>query len=150
MSIEGVVIRPLSVFPDERGAIMHGVRSDNLLNSFGEVYFSKIYPEAVKGWHVHETLILNYICVYGQVKLVLHDLREDSASYQQTQEIFMGMDNYCMVHIPAGIANGTKGIWSPYSLVCNVASEAHDPKLKYRRIHPDEGLIPYDWDRRIF
>jgi len=41
--IEGVKIVPLKIFPDERGAIMHGVRSDNILNPFGEVYFSKIY-----------------------------------------------------------------------------------------------------------
>lgn len=150
MNIDGVVIRPLSVIPDERGAIMHGVRADNLLNSFGEVYFSKIYQDAIKAWHVHESLILNYICVFGQVKLVLHDLRDTSPTQGQTQEIFMGMDNYCLVHIPPGIANGTKGIWGPYSLVCNVASEAHNPAIKYRRIHPDEGVIPYDWSRRIF
>lgn len=147
--IDGVKIVPLKIFPDERGAIMHGVRADNILNSFGEVYFSKIYQDAIKGWHVHETLILNYICVFGQVKLVLHDLREDSSTKGETQEIFMGMDNYCMVHIPPGIANGTKSLWAPYSIVCNVASESHDPNLKYRRIHPDEGLIKYDWERKV-
>lgn len=148
--IHGVQVVPLKIFPDERGAIMHGVRSDNILNPFGEVYFSKIYQNAIKGWHVHESLILNYICVFGQVKLVLHDLREDSPTKGETQEIFMGMDNYCMVHIPPGIANGTKGISPPHSIVCNVASQAHDPTLKYRRIHPDENLIPYDWERKVF
>lgn len=148
--IDGVKIVPLKIFPDERGAIMHGVRADNILNPFGEVYFSKIFQEAIKGWHVHETLILNYICVFGQVKLVLHDLRENSPTKGETQEIFMGMDNYCMVHIPAGIANGTKGLYGPYSIVCNVASEPHNPHLKYRRIHPEEGLIAYEWTRRIF
>jgi dTDP-4-dehydrorhamnose 3,5-epimerase len=148
--IEGVKIVPLKIIPDERGAIMHGVRSDNILNEFGEVYFSKIYDGAIKGWHVHETLILNYICVYGQVKLVLYDMRENSPTKGELQEIFMGVDNYCLVHIPPGIANGTKGLWSPYSIVANVASEPHDPNMKYRRIHPDEGIIQYDWDRRIF
>ncbi len=148
--IGGVKIIPLKIFPDERGAIMHGVRNDNILNSFGEVYFSKIYHEAIKGWHVHETLILNYICVFGQVKLVLHDLREKSPTKGETQEIFMGMDNYCLVHIPPGIANGTKSLWAPFSIVANVASEPHDPTKKYKRIHPDDGLIKYDWQRKIF
>lgn len=148
--IDGVKIIPLKVIPDERGAIMHGVRSDNILNSFGEIYFSKVYHEAIKGWHVHETLILNYICVYGQVKLVLYDMREKSLTKGETQEIFMGMDNYCLVHIPPGIANGTKGLWAPYSIICNVASEPHDPQNKYRRIHPDEGIIKYNWERKIF
>ena len=148
--IEGVEIIQLRVIPDERGAIMHGVRSDNILNPFGEVYFSKIYYGAIKGWHVHDELILNYICVYGQVKLVLHDLRQKSATKGQTQEIFMGMDNYSLVHIPQGIANGTKGLWEPYSIVCNVASQPHDPDKKYRRIRPDEGVIDYDWERKVF
>ena len=148
--IEGVKIVPLKIIPDERGAIMHGVRCDNILNEFGEVYFSKIYDGAIKGWHIHETLILNYICVFGQVKLVLYDMRENSPTKGELQEIFIGMDNYCLVHIPPGIANGTKSLWSPYSIVANVASEPHNPNMKYRRIHPDEEIIPYDWNRRIF
>lgn len=148
--IDGVKLVPLKVFPDERGAIMRGVRSDDILNPFGEVYFSKIHEGAIKGWHVHETLQLNYICVHGQVKAVLHDLREKSPTKGETQEFFIGQDNYCLLHIPPGVANGTKGLWAPFSIVCNVASEPHDPSLKYRRIHPKEGVIPYDWERKIF
>jgi dTDP-4-dehydrorhamnose 3,5-epimerase len=148
--IEGVKFIPKKIIPDERGNIMHGVRSDNILNDFGEVYFSKIYEGAVKAWHVHETLILNYMCIYGQVKIVLHDLREDSPSHGVTQEFFVGMDNHSLLHIPPGIANGTKSIWGPYSIVCNVASEPHNPDVKYRRIHPDEGIIDYNWDRPVF
>jgi dTDP-4-dehydrorhamnose 3,5-epimerase len=148
--IDGVKIQALKIIPDERGAIMHGVRSDNILNPFGEVYFSKVFYEAIKGWHVHETLILNYICVYGQVKLVLYDMRENSPTKGEIQEIFMGMDNYCLVHIPPGIANGTKGLWEPYSIVCNVASEPHNPNIQYRRIRPDEGIIKYDWNRKVY
>lgn len=146
--IKGVKIMLLKKIPDERGAIMHGVRSDNILNDFGEVYFSKIYQGAIKGWHVHQTLILNYICIYGMVKLVLYDMRKDSPTYKQLQEIFVGEDNYCLVHIPPGIANGTKGLWSPYSIVCNVASEPHNPDVRYLRIDPHSKEIDYDWGRK--
>ncbi len=54
-NIEGVIIRPLRKIPDVRGTIMHGVRNDNLLNEFGEVYFKKIYKNIINGWHVHNT-----------------------------------------------------------------------------------------------
>ena len=148
--IDGVKIVPLKTFPDERGAIMRGVRNDDILNEFGEVYFSKIYEGAIKGWHVHDTLQINYICVFGQVKIVMHDMRPKSKTQGETQEVFMGQDNYCLLHIPPGIANGTKSLWAPYAIVCNVASEPHDPKQKYRRIHPDEGVIPYDWARKVY
>ena len=149
--IEGVKILPLRTIPDERGAIYHGVRKEQLLNDFGEVYFSKIYPGAIKGWHVHETLELNYICVHGMIKLVLHDLRKKSKTYGVTQEFFMGDDNHILVHIPAGVANGSKGFGAtPFSLVANVASHAHDPSLKYKRIDPHGGEIDYNWDRKDF
>ena len=148
--IDGVQIIPLKKIPDERGTIMHGVRCDNLLNDFGEVYFKKLYQGVVNGWHVHETLILNYICIHGMIKLVLYDMREKSPTYGEIQEIFFGEDNYCLVHIPPGIANGTKGMSMPFSIFTNVASEPHDPAKKYLRIDPHSGEIPYDWTRRDY
>jgi len=148
--IEGVKILPLKRIPDERGTILHGVRRDNMLNPFGEVYFKKLYLGVVNGWHVHETLILNYICVLGMIKLVLYDMREDSPTRGEIQEIFYGDDNYCLVHIPPGIANGSKGMTDPFALMVNVASEPHDPAIKYLRIDPHTGEIPYDWARRDY
>jgi len=148
--IEGVVIRPLKKIPDERGTIMHGVRKDNLLNEFGEIYFKKLYFGVVNGWHVHEKLFLNYICILGMIKLVLYDMRPDSSTNGILEEIFIGEDNYCLVHIPPGIANGSKGMTSPYSIMTNICSLPHDPALKYKRIDPHCGEIPYNWVRKNF
>ena len=148
--ISGVSIVPLKRIPDERGTIMHGVRSDAMLNPFGEVYFKKLYFEVVNGWHVHETLMLNYICISGMIKLALYDMRRDSPTHNALQEIFIGDDNYCLVHIPPGVANGSKGMTAPFSILCNVASEPHNPNIKYKRIDPHSGEIPYDWARKDF
>src|SRR3989344_3155843 len=146
--IFGVKIIQLMRIPDERGTIMHGVRADTMLNKFCEAYFKKLYAGVVNGWHLHETLILNYICISGMIKLALYDMREKSPTYKNLQEIFIGDDNYCLVHIPPGIANGSKGLYSPFSILCNVASEPHNPKIKYRRIEPHSNIIPYDWGRK--
>ena len=148
--IEGVVVEPRRRIPDERGTILHGVRAEQLRNPFGEVYFKKLYFGVVNGWHVHDRLFLNYLCVHGMIKLVLHDLRETSPTRGLTQELFVGDDNYCMVHIPPGIANGAKGMTDPFAILCNVASHPHDPALQYRRIDPHGGEIAYDWRRRDF
>lgn len=148
--IDEVVIRPLRRIPDERGTIMHGVRSDNALSPIGEVYFKKLYFGVVNGWHIHETLELNYICIMGMIKLVLYDIRKGSKTQGVLQEIFYGEDSYCLVHVPPGVANGSKGMGHPYSIMVNVASQPHDPLLKYRRIDPHAGEIPYDWARRDF
>lgn len=148
--IDGVKIVGLKKIPDERGTIMHGVRRDTMLSEFGEVYFKKLYYGVVNGWHVHERLTLNYICLVGMIKLVLCDMRPNSPTQGRIHEIFFGDDNYCLVHIPAGIANGTKGMSEPFALMTNVASEPHDPSIKYRRIDPHSGEIPYDWARHDF
>jgi len=148
--IAGVKLKQLKKIPDERGAILHGSKTKELLNDLGEVYFSRIYQGVIKGWHVHKTLQLNYICVQGMIKLVLYDLRSESPTHKITQEFFIGEDNYCLVHIPPGIANASRGLTAPYALVCNLASEPHDPAKKYLRIDPHSREIPYDWDRRDF
>ena len=148
--IEGVKIIPLRKIPDVRGTIMHGVRADNILNNFGEIYFKKLYKGIINGWHVHETLFLNYICVSGMIKLVLYDLRGNSPTHKQFQEIYFGDDNYCLVHIPPGIANASEGLGHPFSIMCNIASEPHNPNIKYKRINPLSGEIPYDWGKKNF
>ena len=148
--IEGVIIRPLGRIPDVRGTIMHGVRSDNILNDFGEVYFKKLYRDIINGWHVHETLFLNYICIYGMMKVVLFDDRKDSSTSGVIQEVFMGDDNYVLIHIPPGIANASTVIRGDLAIICNVASEPHQPNIKYRRIDPHSDEIPYDWGKRDY
>ena len=149
-SIEGVVVTPLKRIPDERGTIMHGIRTDEMTRPFGEVYFKKLYAGVINGWHAHERLILNYVCVQGMIKLVLYDLREGSPTHRQLQEIYFGDDNYCRVQIPPGVANASKGLSAPHAILCNIASEPHDPAIRYRRIDPHSGEIPYDWKRKDF
>ena len=144
--IDGVVITPLRQIPDERGKIMHMLRStDPIFQSFGEIYFSFVYPGVIKGWHDHKRMILNYAVPLGKIKLVLFDDREGSASHRQIQEIFLGPDNYCLVTIPPGIWNGFKGIGAGISIVANCASIPHDPDEIIRK-DPFDPSIPYSWE----
>lgn len=145
--IDGVIIRNLKKIPDTRGTIMHGVRNDNILNDFGEVYFKKLYKDIINGWHIHEKLVLNFICVYGMIKVVMCDVREQSASKGVIQEVFIGDDNYVLLHIPPGIANASTVIGTDFAIMCNVASEAHDEKIVYKRIDPLSDEIEYDWNK---
>jgi len=149
-NIEGIIINKLKKIPDERGTIMHGVRSDNILNDFGEVYFKKLYRGIINGWHIHDSLYLNYICLMGMMKIVLYDVREDSPTKGNIQEVFIGDDNYCLIHIPPGIANASTVISGDYSLFCNIASEPHNPDIKYRRVDPFSNEIPYQWDKKNY
>ena len=105
--INGVKIQPLRQIPDERGKIMHMLRAtDSHFVSFGEIYFSWVYPGVIKGWHIHERMILNYAVPVGNIKLVLYDDRANSSTRGEIQELFLGPDNYCLVTIPPLVWNG--------------------------------------------
>lgn len=144
-AIFGVRIIPLRQIPDERGKIMHVLKAtDPHFMKFGEVYFSCGWPGVVKGWHVHKRMTINNAVPVGRVKLVMYDLREDSPTKGRLQELFIGEDNYCLVQIPPGIANGYKTYGDGMALMVNCATEPHDPdEIIY--IDTASGRIPYDW-----
>ena len=47
--IEGVTLTPLRQILDERGKVMHMMKhTDSIFAQFGEIYFSRVFPGAVK------------------------------------------------------------------------------------------------------
>ena len=148
--IEGVEVIPLQTFPDERGCIYHGVRASQLSYTIAEVYFKKLYPDVINGWHVHETMTLSYITVIGVTKLVLVDLRKDSPSSRNLMELYCGEGNHCRVQIPAGVANASQCVGGDFSLFANTPDKEHDPNLKYLRLDPLNGPIKYQWFKKHY
>jgi len=143
--IDGVVVTALRQICDERGKVMKMLsRDDPVFREFGEVYFSVVYSGAIKGWHIHRRMTLNYAVPVGHIKFVLYDDRQNSPTRGQVQEIFLGTDNYCLVTVPPQIWNGFKGIGSEAALVANCATISHDPTESDKR-DPFDPSIPYDW-----
>lgn len=144
--IDGVVITPLRQIFDERGKIMHMLRCDSPgFQRFGEIYFSCAEPGAIKAWHVHSEMTLNYAVVHGKVKLVLYDDRPLSGTCGAIQELFLSPENYCLVTVPPLVWNGFKGLGGTSAIVANCATIPHDPN-EISRKDPFGGDIPYDWN----
>lgn len=144
--IDGVKITHLKQIPDERGKIMHMLRCDAKdFQGFGEIYFSCVYPGAIKGWHIHKRMTLNYAVPHGTIKFVLYDDRPDSPTKGEVQEFFLGPDNYLLVTVPPMIWNGFKGIGAETAFVANCASLPHDSE-EIERLDPFDPSIPYDWE----
>lgn len=147
-AIDGVRVVPLRRIPDERGTIYHMLRCDDPhFQRFGEIYFASIHPGAIKGWHRHRDMTLNYACVCGAIKLVLYDDRPDAASRGRLMELFIGEQNYSLVVIPPGVWTGFKAIGGAGALVANCATHPHDP-ARSERVSPFDPAIPYQWDIR--
>jgi dTDP-4-dehydrorhamnose 3,5-epimerase len=146
--IDGVAIRPLRQLLDERGKVMHMLRAnDPHFQAFGEIYFSTVYPGAIKAWHLHERMTLNYAVPHGGIKLVLYDDRPQSPTRGELQEIFLGPDNYQLVTIPPLVWNGFKGVGTEAALVANCSDLPHDPTEIQRR-DPFDPSIAYRWEVR--
>ena len=143
--IDGVRVIPLRQIADERGKIMHMLKStDPHFIAFGEIYFSCCWPGTIKAWHIHQTMTVNNAVICGRAKLVMYDLRPGSPTRGNLQEVFFGEDNYVLVQIPPGIANGYKAYGDKMVTMANCATEAHDPN-EMLRLPPFTDEIPYDW-----
>lgn len=145
--IEGVKIIPLKQIVDERGKVMHMLKcTDEHFEKFGEIYFSTIHPNVIKGWHYHKEMTINYAVPVGNIKLVLYDDRLNSKTNREIQEIFIGQDNYCLVSVPPRVWNGFKAIGNNDAIVANCASIPHNPN-EIKRLDPIVNYhIVYNWN----
>lgn len=145
VTIAGVRVKLLRQIIDERGRIMHMLREDDQgFERFGEIYFSTVWPGVIKGWHLHQKMVLNYAVIVGLIKLVLYDDRPHSATRGKLTELFLGEGNYCLVTVPPGVWNGFKGVGLKEAIVANCATIPHDPE-EILRLDPFDPAIPYDW-----
>ena len=147
--IEGITITPLKQIEDERGKVMHMLRNDSKgFTKFGEIYFSTVHPNKVKGWHLHEKMTLNYAVILGEIKLVLYDARSNSKTKGQVQEFFLSQKNYKLISVQPRIGNGFMGIGNKTAIIDNCADLAYDDKEIKRKSVFDKD-IPYDWNKNI-
>jgi dTDP-4-dehydrorhamnose 3,5-epimerase len=148
--IHGVKTKQLKVIADERGRLMEMLRSDEaMFIRFGQVYLTTAYPGVVKGWHYHKKQIDHFVVVHGMMKIVLYDARQDSPTYGEVNEFFMGDHNQMLLQIPSYVYHGFKCVSEHEAIVVNCTTEVYsynDPD-EYR-VDPHSNEIPYDWSRK--
>jgi dTDP-4-dehydrorhamnose 3,5-epimerase len=139
-------ITPLRQIVDDRGSVLHMLRDDSeVFERFGEIYFSTVNPGAVKAWHLHHEMTLNYAVPVGTIKLVCFDDRPSSPTRGNLVEMHVGQDNYVLVTIPPLVWNGLQGEGSSVALVANCATVHHSPE-EIERLDPTTDQIDYDWN----
>lgn len=145
--IDGVKVKDLKVMPDERGLLMEMWRSDDPdFQRFGQVYVTMVYPGVVKAWHYHEKQTDHFVCVGGMAKVVLHDRREGSATFGETNEFVIGWQRQRLVIIPKGVYHGFTAVGTEPAYIVNTPTELYnyDEPDEYRRPF-DDPEIGYDW-----
>lgn len=144
--IEGVIVTPLKLLPNERGRLMEVQRRDDpAFPGFGQVYITQSFANVVKAWYRHRTQIDQLAAITGLVKLVLYDDRDGSPSRGAVNEIMMGEHAPKLVLIPPGIWHGFKAVEAAAFLL-HLNSEAFDfDAPDEERLPPDDSSIPYSW-----
>lgn len=146
--IKGVKIKELIVHRDipdvdeplsEPGILMEVLRDDDeLLKQFGQTTFTIAYKDTIKAFHWHKKQDDLWFIATGKAAVVLYDLREDSPTFQETQLVYAGENDYKLILIPAGVAHGYKVISDEPVLLFYHTTQS------YNREHPDEERIPWN------
>ena len=144
--ISGINIIPLNKICDNRGAVLHVLKStDSHFTKFGEAYFSKINSGVVKGWKYHKKMTQNFSVPSGKLKLVFYDSRKNSKTFGVTNEIFLDLkENYNLLQVPPKIWYSFKCISEDDCLLLNIADIPHDSNESHNEdINSD--IIKYKW-----
>ena len=144
-NIHGVKIIKKNVIADDRGKILHMLKaSDENFKKFGEIYFSYVFPNKIKAWHIHKRMTLNYVAAYGKIKLVLYDDRKNSNTFGKVQEIYLSNENHFLVSIPPMIWNGFTTADNNLAVLANCSDIPHDKK-EILRLDYNDPKFPYNW-----
>lgn len=137
--IHDVVVKKLVTHCDDRGYLREILRDDDeLMERFGQTTITRTYPGVIKAFHWHQNQDDLWYVVDGMARIVLHDRREESPTYGQTQVVYAGEDNPVLVLIPRGIAHGYQVLGNKPVLLIYHTTQSYDPH------NPDEERIPFD------
>lgn len=138
---------------DARGYIMEMQRRDAIdFPGFGQSYVCTVNPGVTKAWHKHEIQTDYFVCVKGNILLVL--FRPTYAGGflvgGSVEKYFLGDDNPIGVRIPAGVYHGIKNIGTDVAILIN------QPTEPFNADNPDEIRQPasafadfHDWSANV-
>lgn len=144
--IDGLVLVQLREIVDDRGAVLHMLRSDSIhFTQFGECYFSEVLTGAIKAWKKHSIQTQNLVVPVGRICLVVYDNRATSITKGRLKVIELGRpDAYQLVQIPPGLWYGFRCLSLTSALVANCADYPHTIG-ESEVLDKYDSTIPYSW-----
>jgi dTDP-4-dehydrorhamnose 3,5-epimerase len=151
--IEGVIVRPLKKFSDERGWLSELFRSDELDDEFFPAmsYISVTNPGVQRGPHEHVDQA-DYFCFIagGTFRMGLWDNRSDSPTYMNRMIFDVGEENPATVLVPKGVVHTYKNISAVPGVVINCPNRLFMGENRASEIdeirHENDPDTPYRMD----
>ena len=148
--IDGVIIRPYDLWPDDRGYFLEVARmGQGLAASFPaestQVSTALSYPGIIKAFHYHLHQTDLWVPAAGMFQVTLVDLRPESRTFGRKNTIYAGSLKPWQLLIPPGVGHGYKVIGEQPAILVYVTNRLYNPKDEGRIPH-DEPSIAYDWE----
>jgi dTDP-4-dehydrorhamnose 3,5-epimerase len=147
--IEGIIVKEIKKFVDERGFFSELFRKDwdNLIfnEEIVQLNLSYSYPNIIRAWHRHlRGQVDFFICLTGAIKVCAYDDREDSKTFGELDEIVISEEVLKVVRIPGILWHGYKAIGSkPVKMLYGVNKlYIYDDPDEERRAWDDTSIIP--------
>lgn len=142
--LQGIKIRPIRRFPDERGFFSEVMRKD-WKDLFGEdivaqANFSFTYPNIIRAWHRHIKGQTDYfLALKGMIKICAFD---DKIS--EVNEIISSGFDLQVVRMPGHYWHGFKAIGNEPAMLLYFTTNLYDPANpdEERRAWDDTTIIP--------
>ncbi|MBU0648049.1 dTDP-4-dehydrorhamnose 3,5-epimerase family protein [Patescibacteria group bacterium] len=148
--IQDVKIKKITRHCDDRGFFSEIIKlGEETFTEVKQTSFTHTYPGVIKAFHWHNKQYDIWFPTSGNMQVVLHDLREDSPTYQETQTICAGEDNPTLILIPPKVAHGYRVLGNKPATLFYHTSEVYDPdNPDEERIAYDDPKIGFDWDTK--
>lgn len=120
--IEGVIVKHLVKFIDERGWLTETFRHDGLEEQYFPVmgYISMTNVDVARGPHEHVDQSDNFAFIGpSNFKIYMWDNRKNSPTYMVRQILFAGEDAPKSVLIPPGVVHAYKNVGGKQGMVVN-------------------------------
>ncbi|OGI17301.1 MAG: dTDP-4-dehydrorhamnose 3,5-epimerase [Candidatus Moranbacteria bacterium RIFCSPHIGHO2_02_FULL_40_12b] len=133
--IEGVIIKKLNKFEDDRGWLAEIYRNDETNYNPVMGYVSSTKPGIIRGPHEHTKQSDCFVFLGpGDFELHLWDNREKSKTNGQYLKISAGENNPTMVIVPPGVAHGYKNISDKDAWCINLPDKLYKGKNKQEAV----------------
>ncbi len=148
--IEKVKIKQLKVFPDDRGFITEVIKEgEEVFVGVKQTTYTETYPGVIKAFHWHKKQTDVWFVASGMAQVVLHDLRKESSTYQETNVFYLGEQNSAALLIPPGVAHGYRVLGAKPVKLFYHADRTYDlQNPDEERIAFDDPTIGFDWSTK--
>lgn len=144
--IEGVVIRDLLPFTDNRGWLMELFRRDEQ-DVPAMSYISATLPGVTRGPHEHTDQADSFCFFSSQFMLGLWDNRPESPTYKEEMIVIAGEANPKNVWVPPGVVHAYRNTTGQIGLVVNFPDQLYRGESKQQEIdeirHEDDPNTPF-------